>query len=97
MANEVISQKERERNEKYEALARYISHYDTENLPENRKLLYFPVEDKDFLLEACLDKVPETIKENGDILYCPKCERQARKNYDKYCSGCGKKLLYVNE
>ena len=80
-----------EKSEKYNALARFIAAYDVQNLPT----IMFPVEDKDFLLTACLNNVAEKVKENGSILYCPQCERQARKGYDKYCSGCGKKLAYT--
>lgn len=29
-----------------------------------------------------------------NIYYCPCCGRQARRNYDLYCSGCGQALRY---
>jgi hypothetical protein len=79
-----------EKEWKYEALFRYMGNYDDENL----KLLSFPKEDKKYLMDACGKQVSKEVKQNRNILYCPICERHARRKYDLYCSGCGQKLGY---
>lgn len=87
---------ERQKSDKFEALARYTAHYDYENLP----LLRYPKEDGPFLQEACEKQVAKPVKANkkyAGILYCPCCKRHVRKDYDVYCSGCGNKLNYNSE
>lgn len=87
---------EREKNDKFTALKNYIYNYDYQNL----SILMFPKEDGKWLYEACAKQTAEhvMINKNGkNILYCPKCEREYRKGYDLYCSGCGQKLKYNDE
>lgn len=85
----------RQRSDKFQALARYIENYDY----ANTRVLMFPKKDGQLLQEACEAQVEVPVKLNKEkgILYCPKCERHARKNYDVYCSGCGVKLSYDEE
>lgn len=83
----------RKKNEKYNALKNYIFDYDYENL----SVLMFSKEDARYLYEACGKQIAEKAhvnKHNTNILYCATCERQCRKGYDLYCSGCGQKLSY---
>lgn len=83
----------RKKNEKFESIRNYIFDYDYENL----SVLMFPKEDGRYLYEACEKQVSENVRvntNNASILYCPICERQCRKGYDLFCSGCGQKLNY---
>ena len=87
---------EREKNDKFTALKNYIYNYDYQNL----SILMFPKEDGKWLYEACAKQTAEHVminKNDKNILYCPKCEREYRKGYDLYCSGCGQKLKYNGE
>lgn len=79
-------------SDKFKALVNYIINYDY----KNHETLVFPKEDGTYLEKACSNQVPVPVKINkdSDILYCPVCERHARRNYDKFCSGCGQKLSY---
>ena len=80
------------KSDKYESLVQYIEDYDF----SDSSVLLFTKEDGRYLLEACETQVGATVKlnEHMNILYCPRCERQCRKNYDLFCSGCGKRLKY---
>lgn len=78
--------------QEYCALADYI----LDCLRHKNKTIVFSEEDLIFLENACIGMIPMSVKinEKKGILYCPACERQVRKNYDLFCSGCGQNLSY---
>lgn len=84
----------------YEALSGYISSYILDSINNPNKVATFSATfsevDLMFLKNACDKMAPMSVKMNKDkdILYCPVCERQAKRSYDLFCSGCGQKLSY---
>lgn len=57
--------------------------------------LEIPKEAQEYVVDAMEKQTLHHVKRNENgVLYCPICERRARNEYDMYCSGCGRKLIY---